>query len=60
MKELVRRVAEVQKNVKVAQTKLLRGRQQIGRAGGGQEPRGRAQLCSPHPGSLPRLISCPK
>ncbi|XP_047703300.1 cilia- and flagella-associated protein 99 [Prionailurus viverrinus] len=29
MKELVRRVAEVQKNVKVAQTKLLRGRQQI-------------------------------
>lgn len=47
MKELVRRVAEVQKNVKVAQTKLLRGRQQIGRAGGGQEPRGRTQLCSP-------------
>ncbi|XP_053757748.1 cilia- and flagella-associated protein 99 isoform X3 [Panthera pardus] len=29
MKELVQRVAEVQKNVKVAQTKLLRGRQQI-------------------------------
>uniref|UniRef100_A0A8C9JKW3 Cilia and flagella associated protein 99 n=1 Tax=Panthera tigris altaica TaxID=74533 RepID=A0A8C9JKW3_PANTA len=45
MKELVQRVAEVQKNVKVAQTKLLRGRQQIGRAGG-RGPRGRAQLCS--------------
>ncbi|XP_078302492.1 cilia- and flagella-associated protein 99 [Panthera onca] len=29
MKELVQRVAEVQKNVKVAQMKLLRGRQQI-------------------------------
>lgn len=35
MKELVEQVMETQKNVKVAQTKLLKGRQQMGTAGGG-------------------------
>lgn len=34
MKELVEQVTEVQKNVKLAQMKLLKGRRQIGRAGG--------------------------
>lgn len=34
MKELVEQVIEVQKNVKVAQMKLLKGRRQIGMVGG--------------------------
>ncbi|XP_053073681.1 cilia- and flagella-associated protein 99 isoform X2 [Acinonyx jubatus] len=64
MKELVRRVAEVQKNAKVAQTKLLRGRQQIGGdrgepgaaaaqrrgRGGGAEAAPRAYLSAASPG----------
>lgn len=33
MRELVEQVTEAQKNIKVAQTRLLKGRQQIGMAG---------------------------
>lgn len=33
MKELVEQVTEAQKNVKIVQTKLVKGRQQIGTAG---------------------------
>lgn len=39
MKELVEQVTEAQKNVRIVQMKLVKGRQQIGTAGS-QAPRG--------------------
>lgn len=60
MKELVQQVAEVQKSVKLAQMRLLRGRQQTGTAGGrGARDHGAVPGSAP-PGSGPRPGSRPK
>ena len=56
MKELVEQVIETQKNVKVAQTELRKGRRRIGRGWGGATPSQEQRPPGPGPA---RLLSEP-